>query len=238
MDNFYQLNTWQGLFSLILTLIVLYWTIKAIGLLVREIGKRTVTKRTTILIIKKSLLVFKPVAMTLIVLDFIAINYITHSILLVILGVFGYKHIKNYLNGIILKLNPLLGKGAIIEYMDKTGEIKELLPFGLILNTEKGERFVNYSTIEENGFSINSNEHSALRQTLYMETQMSKDTVLDMVFDNPLLDLSERPTLKQTEEQDVLKLQYTLETGASTDDLLAFFQSKNIKTDLTITTKA
>lgn len=238
MDNFYQLNTWQGLFSLVVLLIILYWVIKGISLLLEELGKRTLAKRNTIDVIKKILIVFKPVATLLIVLDFIAINYITHSILLVVIGVFGYKHIKNYLNGIVLKLNPLVVKGALIEYQGNTGEIKQLLPFGLIINTEKGERFVNYSTIEENGFAVNSNEHSASRQTLFVETEIHKEKILDLLFDNPILDLSEPPTLKSTDNERVLKLQYTLETGATTEDLVAFFEAKKINSNLTITKTA
>ena len=115
------------------------------------------------------------------------------------------------------------------------GEIKKFLSFGLILSTEKGERFVNYSTIEENGFAIDSNEHSALRQTMFLETKLEKDKILDLLFDNPILDLTERPVLKNSKKEHMLRLQYSLETGASTEDLVAFFQANDIITQSTTT---
>ncbi len=228
MDNYYQLNTWEGLLSLVILLTALYWLIKGLLFLLKELGKRTVTNRNTQQFIKKSLIVYKPIAAVIIVLDFMAINYITHSLLLIVLGVFGYKHVKNYLNGVFLKLNPLMTSGAQMTFQNTIGEIKRLLTFGLILSTEKGEHFVNYSVIEEQGFAINSHKHSALRQTLFIESELEKETLLDMLFDNPILNFKEPPVLNASEKEAVHKLQFTLETGASTEDLTAFFKAKNI----------
>lgn len=238
METIPQFNTWQGLFSLVILLLALYWLFKLISYALEQFAKRNIANKRTILAIKKGLILFKPVALFLILLNFISINYITHTILLVIIGVFGYKHIKNYLNGISLKINPLINQGAVINTDIYKGEIKTLLPFGLILNTEAGERFINYSNIEHNGFAIASNDTRLLRQTLYLKSEdKTREQVLDILFDNPILNYEENPTLKKAEDNQ-LKLQYTLESGATTEALIAFLEDKNITTNLTNNTKA
>lgn len=232
METIPQLNTWQGLFSLVILLIALYWLLKLIAYALKQFAKRNITNKKTIVAITKVLIVYKPIATLLILLDFIFINYIIHTIVLVIVGVFAYSQIKNYVNGIFLKLNPLINNGAIINVSQFSGEIKKLLPLGLILNTENGERFINYTTIESGGFAIKSNDNSLLRQTLYLETDKNEQQILDVLFDNPILNYEENPSVKAT-ENNFFKLQYTLETGATTETLISFLENKNIKTTLT-----
>lgn len=232
MGTIPQLNTWQGLFSLVIILIIAYWLLKLITYALNQFAKRNITNKKTIVTLTKVLMLYKPLAAILILLDFIFINYIVHTIILVIIGVFAYSQIKNYVNGIFLKLNPLINVDAIIRVSKYTGEIKKLMPLGLILSTENGERFINYSTIESNGFSIKSNDNSLLRQTLYLKTEKTQEQVLDMLFDNPILNFDENPTIK-TAENNLLKLQYTLEAGETTETLIAFLDKKNIQSTLT-----
>lgn len=232
MGTIPQLNTWQGLFSLVIILIIAYWLLKLITYALNQFAKQNITNKKTIVTLTKVLMLYKPLAAILILLDFIFINYIVHTIILVIIGVFAYSQIKNYVNGIFLKLNPLINVDAIISVSKYTGEIKKLMPLGLILSTENGERFINYSTIESNGFSIKSNDNSLLRQTLYLKTEKTQEQVLDMLFDNPILNFDENPTIK-TAENNLLKLQYTLEAGETTETLIAFLDKKNIQSTLT-----
>lgn len=233
MDKMTQLNTWLGLGSLLVLLFLAYWLIKFIQYGIAQFGNRNVTNKQLLTVIEKTLTLFKPIAIILIVLDFISINYIAHCFIVIVVGVFGYKHVKNYINGIFIKVNPLIGKGALVSVGEQSGEIKSLLPFGLTLSTEMGEHFINYSTVEETGFSVNSNENSLLRQTLFLTTEMDKETLLDLLFDNPIISFSERPAIKTTESLGVLKLQYTLENGASNEDLYAFFKEQNIQSNST-----
>lgn len=232
MENIPQLNTWKGLFTLVLLLIHLYWLLKLVSYALEQFAKRNLTNKNTIVAIKKSLLIFKPVALALVLLDFIAINYITHTILLTAVGVFGYAHIKNYINGIFLKINPLISVGAVIQIADYSGEIKKLLSRGMIVSTENGDYYMNYGTIESQGFVIKSDHTSLLRQTLYLLTDMPQEKLLDLLFDNPVLNYDQHPSLKMS-DNNYLKLQYTLEPGASTKEFISFLEQHNIKASLT-----
>ncbi|WP_180335777.1 hypothetical protein [Labilibaculum filiforme] len=205
--------------------------------LVKYIGerfaKKNVTNKKIISFLRKSLLFYKPIAIAILVLGFISINRITHSIILIFVCVFAFYYLKNYLSGIFFQANPLVSKGAFITIGDFKGEVRSLQAFGLIINAEYGERFINYTTIERLGFAINSNVNTKLRQTLYLHTSLTKDQVLNLIFDNPILDFDQKPTIQNSEDPQVYKFQYTLENGATSEDLAAFLQEIQIETSVT-----
>lgn len=234
MDTIENIDTWKGFFALLILLVICYWLFKFIIYLTIHFTKKNATNKKITNQLNRALLVFKPLAVIFLLLDLISINPINHTIFLVAIGVFGYKSITNYINGIILKMNPLIEIGAVIDTNNYLGEIKKMIPLGIVINTETGERFISYNKIEKKGFSIKSNNNSLLRQTLYITMDYNKDKVLDLLFDSPLLNNREFPSIKNTKIDNVFKLQYSLEDGAMTEDLLQFLRTKNITSTTTI----
>ena len=233
MENIETLYTWSGLLGLLVLLAVCYWILKLLTYIGERFAKKNVTNKKIISFLKKGMLFYKPIAISFLLLDFISINYITHSILLVFISLFGFYYIKNYVSGIFFRANPLVSKDAFITIGDFKGEVKSLQSFGLIINAEYGERFINYTEIENLGFAIYSNVNTKLRQTLYLRTQLTKEQVLNLIFDNPILDFGQKPTIKNSEIPQVFKFQYTLENGAATEDLTAFLHEIQIETSVT-----
>lgn len=237
MDTIEKFYTWEGLIFLSILLIAIYWLLKLLTYLLDNLGKRNETSKHTRSWLRWLSLVYTPMAIILLLLNFISINYITHSLLLVAVGIFGYKHFKNYINGIFLKTNPLMSKGTFLQTKNFEGEIKKMLPLGLILNSESGEHFLNYSVIEENGFSVKDSMSSNLRHSIYLESEITEDQILDILFDNPILSVAESPSIKATNKSNEYVLKYTLETGANTNQLIAFLKQQNILTRQTNNTK-
>lgn len=227
------LNTWNELWSLFILIVACYWALRLIIYLLDRFAKRNIGNKNFILILKKVILFYNPVAVLVIILGFISINYITHTIVLVIVSVFGYSYIKNYINGIFFQINPLFREEASVKIGDFRGEIEKVMPFGITISTEDGEHYLNYSYVEKTGFTIQSDKDSVLRKTLYLKSDLTAEQILDLLFDNPILSYSDAPTITQSEESEKLKLQYTLEHGSSTDDLIAFLKDQNIQTGLT-----
>ncbi|GGX30230.1 hypothetical protein [Aquimarina muelleri] len=227
------LNTWNELWSLFILLAVCYWALKLIIYLLDRFAKRNIGNKNFIIILKKVILFYNPVAVLIIALGFISINYITHTIVLIILGVFGYSYITNYINGIFFQINPLFREEASVKIGDFRGEIEKVMPFGVTISTEEGEHYLNYSYVEKTGFTIQSDKDSVLRKTLYLKTDLTAEQVLDLLFDNPILSYNDAPTITQSEESEKLKLQYTLEHGSSTEELIVFLKDQNIQTSLT-----
>jgi hypothetical protein len=233
MEAITTFYSWRGLFYLFIGLLALYGIIKIVIRLIENSAKRNLANKQFIFWLRNSLLFYTPTAVIVFVLGFISINYITHSILILIIGVFGFPYIRNYLSGLLFKSNPIVNEGALIKATNLDGEIKRLMVLGMIVNTEHGEQYINYINLEEYGFTINSNKSSALRQTLYLKTSLTQDAILDILFDNPILNFEEKPSLKNGVDPEDLILKYTLESGATTKDLISFLNSKEIETNLT-----
>lgn len=233
MESITTFYTWHGLFYLFLGLLAVYGVIKVIINIIENSTKKNLASKRFIFWLRNNLFFYTPLAVIIFTLGFISINYITHSILVLIIGVFGFPYIRNYLSGIIFKSNPIVSKGALIKAENLDGEINSLMILGMIVNTESGEQYVSYRNIEESGFTINSNKSSALRQTIYLKTTWGKEAILDLLFDNPILNFDENPTLREGTEADTLILKYTLESGATTADLISFLNAHEIETSLT-----
>lgn len=237
MKTTVTLYHWNDVFYLFILLLACYWGIKLVIYILERFSKKNITNKKITALLKKVVILYKPVASTILLLGFISINYITHTLLIVSIGVFGYHHIKNYISGIFFKLNPLISLGALVHIGKTNGEIRSLEPFGIIINIDSGEHYMNYSELEKKGFSVKPNKENILEQTLLLETELSKEKILDVLFDNPILDFNNKPVIVKAKEAGLLKLKYTLEKGASNEDLIAFLTEQNIST-LTIKTHA
>ena len=175
METSLTFTTWKGLLVLALWLLVFYFGLMVINYLVERLGRKTLTNRTISNSLNKALLLYKPIAVLVLLLGFISVNYITHTILLLVIGASAFKQIRNYVFGIFFKMNPLLQKGATLQFRNKEGELKKFLPFGAILSTEKGEYYFTYEMLDRAGFLVKLNTESALRQTLYIDATKRKD---------------------------------------------------------------
>jgi hypothetical protein len=237
MGDFQKMDTWQGLFALLLLLIVIYFLIKVLQFGLERFGAKNKTNKAIRNALKKAKLLFVPISSVLLLLDFISINYITHTLVLIVISVFCYTTIKNYVSGIVFKINPLTTLNATIKIGSQKGKIKKMLPLGLIINTKDGEQFINYIKVEQKGFLIHSKENNLFRQTLFIESELEPNYILDVLFDNPIINYKEPPIVQKQEDSNSLKLQYTLEYGANNKDIIAYLESLNINVNLNKTTK-
>lgn len=220
--------TWTLFFQILSVLIALYWILKFIGSVLKKLSKRTSTKRLVQRTFAKTLIVYKPLAAVFLALIFIGINYLVNGVLFLLLGVLLFGYLRSYLNGITFRINPIVYKGAHIVIENYEGEILRLLFFGLLIQEKNGKRFINYSDIEKYGFSIMSEDYDALKTALYLPEDVSDETILDLIFENPLVDYKETPTLEKVPGQATKKLLFTLEQGAKVEDVIAYLANNKI----------
>ncbi|WP_375238187.1 hypothetical protein [Aurantibacter sp.] len=231
MGDFQKIDTWQGLFLLFIFLVLMYFLLNALKFALERFGAKNKTNKALRISLQKFKLLFVPIASVLLLLDFISINYVPHTLILILICVFCYPTIKNYVSGIVFKINPLTTLNATIKIGNQRGEIKKMLPLGLVVNTKNGEQFINYTKVEEKGFLIHSKENNLFRQTLYVESEFDSNYILDVLFDNPIINYKEPPIIKKQENSKVLKLQYTLEKGANNKDIVSYLKTLNITTN-------
>nr|WP_321221910.1 hypothetical protein [uncultured Psychroserpens sp.] len=219
--------SWLEFFKIIGILIILYLVISFFKKVAPQIFNRKSIVDKITNIINRVLEIYKPIAVLIILLSFVSINYRVHGILFLLLIVVAFNYIKSYVNGVLFKINPLVALGSNISTGEFNGQISKFLHFGFILNETEGDRFINYSYIDKNGFSVSQHDENAMRKTLYIQDSEEITTILDLLFDNPLVDFSQKPTLKKLPVSNQLQLNLTLEKGAKIEALISYLEHYN-----------
>lgn len=225
-------NTWILFFKLFAVLLVIYLLLKFTLRVSQRVIKSAKRRNTFRIWLKRTKIVYKPVAIILLLISIISINYIAHGLIFLGIGIFGYNYIKNYLSGVLFKINPLTSEGARIKLENIEGEIQKFLPFGIIIHTKEGEQFVQYSNIDNKGFLINRNIGGALRQSLYFDRNVDSGILLDALFDCPLVDFNQSPEIREIQNSERYRVMFTLEKGVQTAQMIRFLESKQIQAKL------
>ncbi len=225
--------TWLDFFKLIIALIGGSLILRALLLFLPQFFKRKSVSIKLGSLLERILEIYRPVALLIMILGFVGINYKIHGVLFLLLAIVSFSYIKSYISGVLFKINPLVSIGSNISTGDFKGYIRKFLFFGMIVNEMDGNRFINYSYIDKNGFSINQNDNNAMRRTIYLYEQEKIAPVLDLLFENPLVNFNEKPSIKKTSDKNILQLQITLEKGVQMEALQDYFSQNNIKNSIT-----
>lgn len=227
--------TWTSFFWLAAVLLFLLFVLKFIGKISQYIFKKKSTKDKLRRIFNTVEVVYKPLAIIIVLLSFLSIDFMMHGILLLAAGIISFTHVKSYVNGVLFKTNKLVEKNAYIITGKFEGEIEELLPFGVIINLTEGKRFINYSFIEKQGFYINQQDEGTLRNTIYLSNSVNPEKVLDLLFENPMVSISNKPQIKEIVGKKMMKLQLTLEKGVQIESLISFLNQHDIESNINAT---
>lgn len=225
--------TWLVFFELIVGLYLLFLVLKGISKLSMQLFKRHRYKRKFKKWFEIILMFYKPLAILSIVAAFVIINYQIHGVMVLVTGIVLFKHIRNYCNGIFFKINPLVDVGVNLVTGNDQGEIEKLMPLGLILKVEHGERYISYASIEAQGFFVNQKKEGSMRKTLYLTEIGTTASVLDALFENPMIDFSQKPSIWTLPGETTQQLQLTLEKGAKIETIIDYLNQNNIKTSQT-----
>lgn len=225
--------TWFNFFKIIALLIVIYIILILVLRFLPQVFKRKSVINKTTLVLNKAIEIYKPFAILVILLSFVSINYKVHGVLFLLFLIVTFSHIKRYLYGVLFKINPLVNIGSNISTGEFKGDISKFMFFGVVINEEIGNRFINYSYIDDQGFSVNQNDNASVRRTIYIYDQDKSTPILDLLFENPNVDFKNKPIIKKVPNEKTLQLQIALETGATMESLIAYLNQHNIKSSTT-----
>jgi len=176
---------------------------------------------------------YKPLSILLALAAFILVNPIIHGVLVLIAGIIVFNYIKNYTNGVFFRINPLVETGVNLVTGEHQGEIEKLLLFGVIIKVDNGERFINYTTIDKQGFCINQKEDGPMRKTIYLLEPEKSNLIMDILFESPMINFSQKPSIWKIPGEPIEQLHLTLEKGAKVEALIDYLKQYNIKSSLT-----
>ncbi len=227
------MNNWNDLLNLILFVFAVYLVLTlCISLILKQLKKRRINDRYFTLI-RKVRLFYKPTAWLIILGGFISLDSITHGLLAVILGAFFYNPMRNYISGLFIRASPMVLAGTLVQAGKIKGRINRIGTLGMVLGTDRGERWVWYSSFDRVGFTLISNQTNVQQRAIYLKTPLKREPILDLIFNHPVLALGQAPNLKNLDQNDTYLLHYTLVKGTQNDDFINFLHAREILTNQT-----
>lgn len=101
-------------------------------------------------------LIFEPLAIITIAATFITIHPLIHGIIVLMICIFGYRHITNYLDGRIFRFDSSIQVGKNVSLPQAKGIISSFGPTSLYLKDQTGKLRIPYSDIVKKGYMINA----------------------------------------------------------------------------------
>ena len=184
-----QLNTWLGFTYSFLILFFLRLILKSIlKLRSKKYIKNSVLIKLFSFRKDYLLMLFDFIAVLILLLEFISINYLLHTIFLVfVLGVF-YGTIKTILIGFVFRLNPFAKKGVYLESELFRGKILNFLTTGIVLQDGDNRRMVSYKLLHGTNYAFKFDKNHHSRQVIFVSSDFSKDEIINVLFQCPFID--------------------------------------------------
>ncbi|MGB0427713.1 MAG: hypothetical protein ACPGEC_02160 [Flavobacteriales bacterium] len=226
--------TWFFALKLFLFLAAFYLLLKMLLRLLPFALQNNPYKDPILNVLKGFKVLLKPLSIVAMLVAVISIDVLVHGILFLVLALFSYTYIKNYLSGIVFKINLLVKKGEQINLGETTGKIDKFLPFGFILRNNLGAQYVPYSQLDKTGFQIKYSAAKTSTQHFLIQSIASNQDILDALFHCPFVDYSKKPDCSQPNKTNQRLLKIRLESGCSQAAFFQFFEEFYPEIQLTL----
>lgn len=191
--------SWGNLFFIAVGLLVLYFALQFFNRIIRRAAFLRIFQEPIQRVIRYLLLLYEMLAIIILGSVFVLINPFYHGLLLGVILLIGFTHIKNYVSGRMVKLANEIKQGGSLQTGKREGIVAELKRLGLNLKTKEGIHFVQYSKLMSDGYTILAGEDIGGFYELQIiaeeeETKVNHATrLLDMLITAPYLDWHHKP---------------------------------------------
>ena len=161
---------------------------------------------------------------------FITIDFILHTLIVVLLGIGGFRQIRDYITGQALKYNGSLAHGSNISIGNINGEVDDLLRLGVQIKSKDATYFYNYAKLYDEGFTVHAKDAFGGYSPLVVSQRgdvLSVDKVKSIIMHSPYSDDFNPIRLDEFNEQaNRVKLNVHLRKAIHLEDLKALLSSK------------
>ena len=153
------------------------------------------------------LTLFEPLGFILLCSVFIFINPPFHGLLLALLILAGFSHVKNYMSGRFIHLDRAFEAGIKLKTNQIQGVISRLGKFGLHLQTTDGPHHIPYSKLLYDGYTLVSGKesggfcHLKIRLDPAQPGNKASAELMEILATTPFLDLNYKPELLPVNEE-------------------------------------
>lgn len=195
-------------------------------------------------IIRKSLdlilIFFEPFSFLLLVSIFIMIKPAFHGLLVGILGLLGFEHLRNYFHGRLIMSYRSLKIGRLIRIQEQEGIITDLSRLGVEVRSDDGVHYLPYHSLITNGFVLASGDKIGGYYHLRIEpneeaaninyiTQLS-----DILISSPYVDGDHKPEISRSIESDhAIHAKILVKEEGHVHDLIAVLEENGYRSVIT-----
>ena len=199
-------TNWWHLFIIAIGLLLFYFALQFFRRVAKRASFLRVFQEPIQNGIRYLLLLYEMLVIIILGSVFVHINPFYHGLLLGIVLLISFSHIKNYVSGRMIKLANQIVKGGNLQTKNLEGSVADLKRLGLNLKTKEGIHFIQYSELLSNGYTILSGEDIGGFYQLQI-TAKEEDTrinhatrILDLLITAPYLDWHHKPEVAANNE--------------------------------------
>ena len=188
--------TWLNLLTISLILIAFYFLLLLSSRLLPLFRRRNNLIDFFQWLINIFILIYEPLTVGIIASYFVLINPLYHGIIMGLILLLGFNHLRNYFNGRIVLITKNIKLGQKIKIKNQVGIVVLMDRLTFQMKTSNGIQTLGYSSLFEDGFMLMSGEKVGGYYNLVidpMEEGKSKnilDNVLDLLATAPYIDHS------------------------------------------------
>lgn len=224
--------SWSEFLFVGATLFAVYFILRVVQrfLGIRQLFGRF--QRPIKMIVNYFLLVFEPTVILLLSSAFLMINPIYHGLLLGLIMLFAYAHMKNYVNGRVMQFNSSFSVGREIRTETLEGIIDRKDRLGLQIRTAKGVHFVSYSQLIKDSYMLLSGDDiSGFYELLIIPNEPNQRynyelKLTDALSTVPYLDWNHKPEISVGEDYEI-KARIVVKDEQHLHDLVKLIQGWN-----------
>lgn len=213
-----------------LALLAFYFALHFANRLIKSAGFLKSWQPKVAQIIHYLLVVYEPLAIIILVSAFILIKPVFNGLLVGLLLLAGFSHVRNYTSGWLILTDSNMAVGKKIKTGDLQGIISKLRRLGLHLQTSEGIHYISYSQLQEQGYALISGEEIGgfyfLKITPKDEQKVGNHSIriMDLLTSAPYVDRNHKPELLPNKEKNCLEARVLLKEETHLYELMALIE--------------
>ncbi len=183
--------TWDQFTKLIVVLFVAYWLIKLLKKGLENFPIFSEFRTAAITLLRKFLILFQPLAYIIALSVFVFINPVLHGVIMGLVLIFSFLHLKNYLSGRLVLLDGTITPGKHITVNGTSGTIGRCGHLGIQVMTPQGINHISYSNLLGKGYTITPDEPGSYHCKLQVSATVDKnpaENLKDLLHESPYID--------------------------------------------------
>lgn len=109
-------------------------------------------------ILRRLQVIYEPAALLIVAAVFFLVRPISNGLILLLIILATFSHIRNYFSGILLTLQDSLAVGKYIRMDEVQGRVAKMGRLGLRLQTNEGRHYIDYTKLLAQGYALLAGE--------------------------------------------------------------------------------